>query len=847
MGGTVQLDSRQVRLEIERMFREPIALDTLEARATWKHVGPALEVTIAEARFANADAQGQVAGTWRSLPDAKERSPGYVDLKGTFSRAVSTRVAAYLPNRVAVTRDWLDHAVEAGRSDHINFELQGDLWHFPFGDGTGRYLFEGDIHEGRLKYHPEWPSIDAIEGRFKFENRHMEIRADRAAIFNSRATTVVATIEDLGAKPPVLTLTGEMDTSGADSVRFLRESPLVNGPGAFTRAVAIEGPGQLKLNLVYPLWGTDPVRVAGDYVFSGATATVAKTLAMRDVRGRLSFTHRGVRAPEITGTLFGKPALLTMTTQADGQVVTQIDGKMDAAVMDAYIPAAVVPRLSGVSDWKARIVSGKQGTDLVVTSDLKGLGSTLPEPFTKATPEARPLTFTMTKLGAESEVSTLALAGGVHGRFSRGGGERWNAILKFGAPVAAEPVREGLWLHGELPALDVDAWQAIFAAPRGTPTEAAQPQGIELRGVDLKLGRARYWGRDFQQMQAQLERSGTQWAGKLESPLIAGDIRWNWEGKGRMEARLQRLAIGEPVAGSAEPQQQGTQSELPALDVTAEKFDFRGKWLGKLDLKAQPAGEEWRIDKLDIVNDHAKFLSTGAWRRTGAGSLTTLTMKLEAENLNALMGQFGYGDYLKRGAGSLEGTLVWPGYPYDFAVANLAGTFKVDARSGQFAKIDPGAGKLLGLLSLQSLPRRAMFDFRDVFSAGFAFERIHGDVKVARGVLLTDGFEINGPSAFVSMTGEVSIPQETQSLTVHVVPEVGESLALAATLVGTPVLGLSTLVVSKLLKNPLGKSMAFEYQVTGSWDNPQVTRLSAGPPPKTAANPGSPAARIEQE
>ena len=77
-------------------------------------------------------------------------------------------------------------------------------------------------------------------------------------------------------------------------------------------------------------------------------------------------------------------------------------------------------------------------------------------------------------------------------------------------------------------------------------------------------------------------------------------------------------------------------------------------------------------------------------------------------------------------------------------------------------------------------------------------------------------------------------PQETQTLTMHIVPEVGESLALAATLIGTPVLGLSTLIVSKLLKNPLGKVVAYEYRVSGSWDNPQVTRLSA-PPPKTAA------------
>ena len=134
-----------------------------------------------------------------------------------------------------------------------------------------------------------------------------------------------------------------------------------------------------------------------------------------------------------------------------------------------------------------------------------------------------------------------------------------------------------------------------------------------------------------------------------------------------------------------------------------------------------------------------------------------------------------------------------------------------------------------------------MFDFRDVFSDGFAFERIHGDVKIARGILLTEGFEITGPSAFVSLAGEVSLPQETQSLIMHVVPEVGEGLALAATLIGTPVLGLSTLLVSKLLKNPLGKAVAYEYQVTGSWDNPQVTRLSA-PPPKTAASQDSAAA-----
>jgi uncharacterized protein YhdP len=327
---------------------------------------------------------------------------------------------------------------------------------------------------------------------------------------------------------------------------------------------------------------------------------------------------------------------------------------------------------------------------------------------------------------------------------------------------------------------------------------------------------------------------------------VTGDVQWSWAGRGKLVAKLARFSITEPSATSgAVDTPQASQSDLPALDVTAERFEFMGRWLGRLELRAEPDGEEWRIDKLDIANDHAKFQSNGRWRRAGSGSLTTLDLKLETENLNKLFAQFGFGDYVQRGEGRLEGSLVWPGYPYEFALANLAGRFKVEAHRGQFAKIDPGAGKLLGLISLQSLPQHATFDFSDVFNAGFAFDRIEGDVKVARGVLVTNGFEIAGPSAFVSMKGEVSLPRETQDLTMRVVPEVGESVALAATFLGTPVLGLSTLLVSKVLKNPFGQVVAYEYQVTGSWDNPQVTKLS-GPPPKTAADQTSPAAQAAQ-
>lgn len=846
-GGTLRVASKGAIFELGHVFRAPLAFDTLQAQARWKHVGRALEVVIDEAHFANADLDGKLAGSWRSLPDAKDRSPGFLDVKGTLARAVVSRAANYVPNRIANTRDWLERSIPEGEMPRANFELKGDLWEFPFGGNSkGRYVFEAEVRRARLRYHPDWPSVDGIDGTVRFENRRMEIHAERATIFASHVKTASAVVDDFTAKPPVVVLDLDIDTTGADSVRFLRESPLVNGPGAFTRAVTIEGPARFKYRMEYPLGGSEPARIAGDYFFAGATASVAPTLAMRDVKGRLSFTERGVRAPEITGTLFGKPATLAMSTESDGRVATTVEGSIDAAALAEYVAVPIVARMAGMTDWKARVLSGRQGTELTVSTDLKGLEVRLPEPLGKGADSPRAFTLQIARLGTDSEVTTATLAGGVHGRFSRVAGTgRWQAALKSGAALSDEPVREGLWIYGEVPSLDVDAWLNAFAPLKrddSPATTAQRPAGMELRGVDLRMGRVRYLGREFAQMQAQLERNASQWSGKLASPLVAGEVRWNPEGKGSVFARLERLAIPE---STAQPPQdpQAANADLPALDVVAERFDFRGRLLGKLELKAEPAGDEWRIDRLDITTGHAQFKSNGVWRRTAAGSITTLGLRLDVANLNALFNQFGYGDYLKRGSGQLEGNLVWPGLPSEFSLSNISGTLTVDARAGQFAKIEPGAGKLLGLISLQSLPRRALFDFRDVFSDGFAFERIHGAVKVARGVMLTEDFEIRGPSAFVSLVGEVSLPQETQALTLRVVPEVGEGMALAATVFGTPVLGLSTLLVSKLLKNPIGKVVAYEYQVSGSWDNPLVTRTSA---PNAKALSAAPAAATQQ-
>jgi uncharacterized protein YhdP len=225
----------------------------------------------------------------------------------------------------------------------------------------------------------------------------------------------------------------------------------------------------------------------------------------------------------------------------------------------------------------------------------------------------------------------------------------------------------------------------------------------------------------------------------------------------------------------------------------------------------------------------------GLWQRYGdpfapprAGpvkSLTTMTIKVDSNNLNALFAQFGYGDQIRGGRGGLEGTLSWPGHVYQFQTANLSGAFKVNAERGQFVKMDPGAAKLLGLMSLQSIPRRLTFDFRDLFSEGYAFDKIEGDLTITDGVMFAKKFDISGPAAEVRMSGDIALPTERVNLTMSVAPRLGTVAAVGAGVLVNPLVGIGVLLGGQAFKAPLERVLSVQYTVSGRWDNPDVERI----------------------
>jgi uncharacterized protein YhdP len=244
----------------------------------------------------------------------------------------------------------------------------------------------------------------------------------------------------------------------------------------------------------------------------------------------------------------------------------------------------------------------------------------------------------------------------------------------------------------------------------------------------------------------------------------------------------------------------------------------------------------------------AQLTATGTWGDPGPGAASparraAMNFTLALGDSGALLERLGMGRVVRGGKGSLTGDVAWPGSPFSPDYAKMTGQVKVAIESGQFLKAGPGAARLLSVLSLQSLPRRLLFDFRDLFAEGFAFDSVVGDVKVGQGQAATNNLRMRGTAAAVLMEGSADIVHETEDLRVVVVPEINAGTASLAYAVINPAIGLGTFLAQYFLRKPLMAASTREFRVSGPWDDPKVERVersAAGEPPADRAAAAEP-------
>jgi uncharacterized protein (TIGR02099 family) len=836
--GRLHINSRQLVVEAPGALREPLLFTTLTGQAGWQRKRGELLVTVDNVAVTNDDLAGNLYGSYRT----KAGTLGILDLTVALTRGDVRRAARYTP-LVALDpedSDWLNAALLAGHTEDFRVRVKGNLSDFPL-DGTEDALLEvgGHARGVVLEFDKEWPKVENIDGEFWIRGNKLEVKSDSATMLGARLSKLNVAIPDLMSADLPLEIRGEADAASETFLQFIQQSPVHGYIDGFTDGIHAVGNGHLDLFTRIPLLSDKPVQVAGTVRVQDNDIDLGKGAPLlRNARGALSFTEAGLKSEDVSAEILGGRAIIDVRTGEGGVVHASAQGRIDLDALRLREEHPLLDYLRGGAAWDAEIAVVKKSARLQINSSLVGLHSGLPQPFAKRAFEPMPLRIEKSSVTDGQDAFTVQLGKLFSARLARReeNGEMviQRGMVNFGGQ-GRWPERGGVWLVGRLPVLSLEGWGSLLGA-------AGDTNGVPVAGADLSVGKASGFGMRIDDLRINANQRGEGLVARLASNEVNGEIEWQPRGEGKVTARLQNLTWKEGGNGSGKAARVQSSplspDSLPALQVAIENLQVKGKQIGRFELVGHPEGNDWRLRRLLITNPDGSLSGDGVWHGGEAGARTSVNLLLDISDAGKILARSGYPGTVKGGNGRLAANLSWAGTPDEFNYATLNGTLNLDTGKGQFLKMDPGIGKLLGILSLQALPKRITLDFNDVFSDGFQFDSIKGTAQVGNGVLDTQDLRLDGSAAKVTMKGRVDLNRETQDLRVRILPTVGESVSLLGAFAAGPAVGVGTLLVNKVLGDPLDKLMSFEYNVSGTWSDPKVVKVGEVPvKSQAAANP----------
>jgi uncharacterized protein (TIGR02099 family) len=821
--GTLNLNSQQTTLDLKNVMRWPIPAEKLSGVIKWSHHAQGTDV-----RVTNLSVSSQhLAGAVNALYKHSKTGPASIELNGRFDRGDAKYAPFYYPRMLGNdTLNWLDSSILAGDLSDIHVIVRGRVDQFPFNKpDQGLFKVSADIKQAVLDYAIGWPAIQKLNANLLFQGARMEINADGGTILGNRIKQVKAVIPVLDADDPQLDIEAETDGNTSDGVQFINNSPVRQLTEGFTDQLRTSGNGQLRLKLQIPLNNVDATRVKGEYTMTDSGMSSPSVPELAKINGILAFTESSISAKNIAATIYNSPARIDISSGNNRLVKVTARGNLTSQGLRQMTGSDISRLVNGNTDWLADITILPQKTDVVIRSSLQGVTLDLPPPLGKTAGERMALRLEKRQHNAAQDTVRITLGDNVTAVLQRSLSDKSSAIERgeIGINETANlPEQAGISLRASFDQLDLDRWLDLLDPWAGKSTGGGKASASISRAT-IHAATLDAFGRRLHALNLNMARAGDGWQGQLQSQEISGDVRWLEKDNGKIIARLKQFALPEktPPMLSTAPDSSIAKKPLnyPDLDIVADHFQLGRKVLGKLELLATERNETWHMDQIRISNNDSLMQASGEWSNWRRNPVTQMTVNWNINDLGNTLARYGHPDLIYKGSAKLNGRLRWPGSPQDFNVEQLSGNFTLDAGTGQILKIKPGVGRLFSVLTLQNLPRRLTLDFRDVLSSGFTFDKISANASITQGVMRSDNFLMEGPTAKVEMRGETDLKKETQHLHVKVTPFVSDSVSLAA-LAGGPAVAAAAFVAQKLLKDPLNKIVAEEYEITGTWDHP---------------------------
>jgi uncharacterized protein (TIGR02099 family) len=822
--GSVQFDTKNAHLNYPHLFRSILPINKLQGTIHWQQNiddwtvnSPLLEVN-------SPDIQSK---TRLHLVIPKSDKPVFMDLQTAFSSDDMSKSVTYYPtsmmNKNTVT--WLDQAFIGGKVPKGGVLVYGNLNEFPFMDGQGMFEVLFEAKQLELNYHPDWPHLTDLEGEVLFTQDHLQVnltgKSDKISIKQADIR-----IPSLNKGDRVL-VDGEFTASAMDTLNFLQKTPLILPIAKVLESITPQGNTEVHTELTIPLIEGVAVKVDGAAKFNDARLTVnSLDLPIDKLTGALKFNEKGIFSDPIHATALGYPLQIGIKNN-DQQTTINVAGHTDIDHLSKQFPLSGWAMAKGDTDYKLalQLPYDNSPVELSVQSKLEGIHIDLPNGLGKTAAQQRDLSliFSLTDkpllpihLNYDNKVKA-ALNFDIKKRHVDAG------HILIGTGEVSSTLNSGIKLEINNEQLALQDWLSLGASMAQNNSDT-NTDTTAINEIKLHSGSGLWKKTPLGLVDLSLKPDGKQWAGTLNSQFAKGklNIPFNLKGENRITLAMDELDLSLIKKLNTEETSQTpsiTPESIPLITITSNKTRWQGIELGQLNLVSERISNGIHFKNISLNSDIQKLSLTGDWQVNGTQSNTRAKGRLEMMRADELFKRLDISKDFSKTSGYIDFNVHWQGAPQQFSLANLQGTLDTELNSGRILSIEPGFGRILGVLAVAQWIKRLQLDFGDIYEEGLTFNSITGHFDLAQGKAHTDNLIVDSVPAKITLTGDTDFLHRTVNHTIMVAPKSADAVPIAGTIMGK--------VASFIGKSLTGKDQdgfffGSQYLVTGEWGKVQV-------------------------
>ena len=838
-GGRIEIKSTDLRVDTGSILAEPISFDDAIGTVIWRRSSNGVIFLSDSIQIRNADFDSE--SSLQIVVPADGDSP-FVDIHSDWNINDVSAIRRYLPVSLqnAPIGEWLLMAPVSGIVSEGTLQLNGSLDKFPFDDGDGSFYVKAEFEDLVLRYGESWPAPEFRYADIVVDNMRLTSTRNFADIHGTVVENARVVIPDL--RDPVV----EVKAFGAGTLESLRaygaSSPINEVLGGQLDRVRVSGDASLDLSVNYP------VRDKLNYDYSARIRSSGGSLRIdgfpapvTELNGAVFVTKESIRAESLFGRFLGNPVDIELSRNVDPQarysVLLDATGSASADALVEEMGLAVARAATGKTEYRANIrfpntLADEPGImQIMVESDMRGFGLDLPAPLDIAVDEALPLTMSI-EFPEENRIESVgALADNLkwNARFLKtvDGWDFDRGVLAVGGEYPDTPDVRGLHIVGQTPEVHVHEW---LAQARRDQERAGI--GDRVRTIDLSVDNLYVVGQHLTDHRVRVNRGGSDWMIQISGEQAQGKVSvpYDFSGGRPLTVDMERLILPGSEEETAAAEISVDPRTLPEIRISANDFALGDRFFGRLNMDLRHTSSGLESENLSTVDDSFTVTGSAGWIvdiYEESGQRTFLKATLKSTNIEKTTQRLNYQPGIAGNDLKVDLDVSWTGGPRQDFMESLNGSVQARLGSGQLQDVEPGAGRVFGLMSIVALPRRLSLDFRDVFDVGFGFDQITGSFRIVDGQAYTCDLALTGPAADVGIVGRAGLFDRDYSQTAIVNATFGNTLPVAGYVVAGPQVAAVMFFFSQIFKKPLQEMSQIYYAIDGSWDDPVIEVANA--------------------